>query len=112
MNTPIVHVIDDDAGVRQATARLLSAARFTVQTHQNGADFLAAAGRGSAGCIILDVRMPGGTGARSPHFLREFPPNAPNGPRSGAMAGVALHVLWLRADSELSPLHGVRICED
>jgi FixJ family two-component response regulator len=62
MNTPIVHVIDDDAGVRQATARLLSAARFSVQTYQDGADFLAAAGRGSAGCIILDVRMPGGTG--------------------------------------------------
>jgi FixJ family two-component response regulator len=59
MSTPIVHVIDDDDGIRRATARLLSAAGFTAQTHQNGTDFLATVACGSAGCIILDVRMPG-----------------------------------------------------
>jgi len=62
MSTPIVHVIDDVAGIRRATARLLSAAGFTAQTYQNGTEFLAAVACGSAGCIILDVRMPGGTG--------------------------------------------------
>jgi len=62
MNTPTVHVIDDDDGVRQATARLLSAAGFAVRTHRSGDDFLAAGGAGAAGCIILDVRMPGRTG--------------------------------------------------
>ena len=63
MTTPIVHVIDDDeAGIRQATARLLSAAGFTVRTYRNGDDFLADNRAGSAGCIILDVRMPGRTG--------------------------------------------------
>jgi FixJ family two-component response regulator len=62
MNAPIVHVVDDDEGIRQATSRLLSAAGFTVRAYRNGNDFLASIDRASAGCIILDVRMPGRTG--------------------------------------------------
>ena len=62
MNAPIVHIVDDDDAVRRAAARMLSAAGFTVQTYRNGDEFLTAVDRGSAGCIILDVRMPGLTG--------------------------------------------------
>ena len=62
MNAPIVHIVDDDEAIRRATARLLSATGFTVQTYRNGDEFLGARDRGSAGCIILDVRMPGRTG--------------------------------------------------
>jgi FixJ family two-component response regulator len=71
MSTPIVHVVDDDEGIRQATARLLWAAGFTVQTYRNGDDFLTATDRGSAGCIILDVRMPGRTGLELQAALAE-----------------------------------------
>jgi len=72
MNTAIVHVIDDDDGVRQATTRLLSAAGFAVRTHRSGDDFLAAVGDGSAGCIILDVRMPGRTGLDLQAAIAEY----------------------------------------
>jgi FixJ family two-component response regulator len=72
VNAPIVHVVDDDEGIRQATARLLSAAGFPVRTYRNGDDFLASIGRGSAGCIILDVCLPGRTGLELQSELAEL----------------------------------------
>lgn len=71
MNTPIVHIVDDDEAVRRATARLLSAAGLTVQTHRNGEEILTAVDRGSAGCIILDLRMPGLTGLELQSVIAE-----------------------------------------
>jgi FixJ family two-component response regulator len=60
--SPIVHVVDDDEAVRKATERLLSAAGFTVRTHGSADAFLSAFEADTAGCIVLDVRMPGPSG--------------------------------------------------
>src|SRR5262249_11141579 len=60
--SPIVHVVDDDEAVRKATERLLFAAGFTVRTYGSADAFLSAFEAGSAGCIVLDVRMPGQSG--------------------------------------------------
>jgi two-component system, LuxR family, response regulator FixJ len=59
---PTVHIVDDDEATRKATARLLSAAGFTVHTHASGQDLLADLSPDSPGCIVLDVRMPGLSG--------------------------------------------------
>lgn len=60
-NAPIMHVIDDDAAVRDSIAFLLSTAGLCVQTHESAVAFLAVKGR-HPGCIITDVRMPDMTG--------------------------------------------------
>jgi two-component system response regulator FixJ len=54
-----VHVIDDDAAVRRSLERLLDAAGFQVVSYESPAAFLEAASGLSAGCVLLDIRMPG-----------------------------------------------------
>jgi two-component system response regulator FixJ len=54
-----VHVIDDDAAVRRSLERLLDGAGFQVVSYESPAAFLEAASGLSAGCVLLDIRMPG-----------------------------------------------------
>ena len=56
--TGIVHLVDDDAGVRAGLSLLLSTMGFTVQAYAAPAEFLAAMPRAKPGCILLDLRMP------------------------------------------------------
>jgi two-component system response regulator FixJ len=56
--TPRVHVVDDDAAVRDSLALLLDAAGFAVRTYESAAALLAVAGELEAGCVLTDVRMP------------------------------------------------------
>lgn len=57
-----VYVVDDDAGVRQALNRLLSAAGFEVTTFSDGLDFLTCPRHAGPACLLLDQRMPQLTG--------------------------------------------------
>ena len=52
-----VHVVDDDAAVRDSLCVLLASAGFLVQTYDSAVAFLATAA-GLAGCVLTDVRMP------------------------------------------------------
>ncbi|MBA4094820.1 MAG: DNA-binding response regulator, partial [Candidatus Accumulibacter sp.] len=52
-------VVDDDGGVRDATALLLQTAGFDVSAYDSGEAFLGSASLHSAGCVLLDVRLPG-----------------------------------------------------
>ncbi len=58
MSTEVVHVIDDDAGVRQSLAFLLTASGFTVRVHESAVAFLAVLPEAREGCVITDIRMP------------------------------------------------------
>jgi two-component system, LuxR family, response regulator FixJ len=53
-----VHIVDDDAAVRRSLARLLDAAGFEPITYDSALAFLAAAPALTAGCALLDIRMP------------------------------------------------------
>jgi two-component system response regulator FixJ len=55
----VVHLIDDDDGVRQAVAFLLTTAGFAVRVYESAVAFLDALGSVQPGCIVTDVRMPG-----------------------------------------------------
>ena len=57
-----VFLIDDEAGVRQALASMLSTYDFAVEAFASADDFLAAYGAGDEGCVVADVRMPGMSG--------------------------------------------------
>ncbi|HEY3847187.1 MAG TPA: response regulator FixJ [Acetobacteraceae bacterium] len=56
----LVHVVDDDQGVRESLAFLLQSAGLTVRTYDSAAAFLAVAKGLTSGCVLTDVRMPGG----------------------------------------------------
>jgi len=55
----IIHVIDDDADVRQSLAFLLTTAGLSVRVHESADAFLKVLAEVQEGCIVTDVRMPG-----------------------------------------------------
>jgi two-component system response regulator FixJ len=55
----VVHVIDDDADVRQSLAFLLSTAGLAVRVHASAVAFLKVLPEVKDGCVVTDVRMPG-----------------------------------------------------
>jgi FixJ family two-component response regulator len=58
-----VHIVDDDASFRSATARLLVACGYAVETYESAEQLLARLPENpGAGCILLDIQMPGLTG--------------------------------------------------
>jgi two-component system response regulator FixJ len=54
-----VHVVDDDADVRRSLDRLLRSAAFEPVLYDTPLAVLSSVQNLSAGCILLDVRMPG-----------------------------------------------------
>ena len=71
MSAPIVHIVDDDEMTRKGTARLLGAAGFETRTYTGAPDLLASVDGNTAGCIVLDVRMPGQSGLELQVVLAE-----------------------------------------
>ena len=59
---PTVFIVDDDPGVRNSLRSLLSSLQLPVESFDSANAFLTAIGPERAGCIVLDVRMPGITG--------------------------------------------------
>jgi two-component system response regulator FixJ len=55
----VVHLIDDDEGVRQAVAFLLTSSGFAVRVYESAIAFLDALASVQPGCVVTDVRMPG-----------------------------------------------------
>jgi FixJ family two-component response regulator len=61
-STPVVHLVEDDESARVATARFLRAAGYVVRTYRSAADLLATVTGDTAGCVILDLRLPDANG--------------------------------------------------
>jgi len=62
MTEPKVHVVDDDAAMRDSVAFLLDSADIPCRTYESAQALLDALPSISAGCILTDVRMPGLSG--------------------------------------------------
>jgi two-component system response regulator DctR len=62
MNTPQAHLVDDDEAIRDALAWLLKSRDIPCTTYDCAEAFLAAWTPKLAGCVILDMRMPGMSG--------------------------------------------------
>lgn len=54
-----VYIVDDDAGMLESTQWLLESVGLRVEAYSDGRKFLDAVDARKAGCVILDVRMPG-----------------------------------------------------
>lgn len=59
---PTVFLVDDDHSMREALSQLLDNAGFEVKAYPGGAEFLADCDKDSAGCVLLDMSMPGMNG--------------------------------------------------
>ncbi len=73
----VVHVIDDDADVRQSLAFLLTAAGLTVRVHESALAFLDVLPGIKDGCVVTDVRMPGMDGLELQRRLRQHKTRLP-----------------------------------
>lgn len=60
--TPVVHVVDDEAAVRDAVAMLLGSVGLVCVQYGSALQFLAEYTPGTPGCLLLDVRLPGLSG--------------------------------------------------
>lgn len=59
----LVHVIDDEFAVRDSLDNLLQGAGYRVRTHDGARSFFEAFRPDNAGCVIVDMRMPGLSGS-------------------------------------------------
>ena len=53
----IVAIIDDDPGMRSATASLLSAFGYGTETFGSGEEFLNAAATSAVTCLVVDIKL-------------------------------------------------------
>lgn len=86
--TPIVYVVDDDPGARQAIVWMLESAGREVQAFDSGEEFLAAYRPERTGCLVLDLRLRGMTGLALQDEL--------------ARRGIALPVIMMTGYAEVS----------
>jgi len=59
---PVVYLIDDDESVREGIADLLRSVGHQVKSFGSAQEFLDGTRPDAAGCIVLDVRLPGPSG--------------------------------------------------
>jgi two-component system, LuxR family, response regulator FixJ len=69
---PTVFVVDDDQAMRSSLEWLIESIGMKVKTYDSADDFLSSYYPGRAGCLLLDVRMPGMSGLElQAHLARE-----------------------------------------
>lgn len=61
-SNPIVYVVDDDEPVRDSISMLLDTVGLEYESHADAQSFLDAYDQTRAGCLVLDIRMPGISG--------------------------------------------------
>lgn len=71
-NEPVIHVVDDDAAIRDSLAFLLDTATLASRTYDSAAALLAHAAHLEPGCIVTDVRMPDMSGLEMVRRLAEM----------------------------------------
>lgn len=64
-----VFVVDDDQAMRTSLQWLIESTGLSVQTYESADVFLASHYPGRAGCLLLDVRMPGMSGLELQGYL-------------------------------------------
>lgn len=68
---PLIHVIDDEDGVRRGARFFLTTSGYAVRTWPSGIAFLKEVRHVETGCILLDIRMPEMDGLEVQQHLNE-----------------------------------------
>ena len=53
-----IAIVDDDASVRKALGRLLSASSFDIKSFGSAGDFLKSLKTSTPDCLVVDLHMP------------------------------------------------------
>lgn len=72
MNNGVVHVIDDDAAMRDSLTFLLESAGLTSSSYESAGAFLNALPGIAPGCIVTDIRMPDMNGLELVRRLKQL----------------------------------------
>ncbi|MEZ5493877.1 MAG: response regulator FixJ [Pseudomonadales bacterium] len=67
-----VFVVDDDDAVRESLAFLLKSVGLKVESTASAQDFLKSYNPARAGCLVLDIRMPGMSGLELQEKLKQM----------------------------------------
>ena len=59
----VISIIDDDASVRQATARLVRSLGYRAEVYASAEEYLQSGHIRDSSCLITDLHMPGMSGA-------------------------------------------------
>ena len=73
----IVHVVDDNAAVRDAICWLVEQVGLEGRPYASAVDFLAQCDEHTRGCLVLDIRMPGMSGLELQDRLRTMEQQMP-----------------------------------
>lgn len=85
----LVHVVDDDPGLRRSLRFLLESVGWKVQLHASAEELLAIAAQPlQPSCVLLDIRMPAMSGLELQQVLRE--------------RGIALPILFMTGHADVS----------
>jgi len=68
---PTIFVVDDDQAMRQSLTWLIESVGMAVETFDSANAFLGSYYPGRAGCLLLDVRMPGMSGLDLQGYLNQ-----------------------------------------
>ena len=69
---PVVHIVDDDEGLRESLTFLLRTANLEVRSFESAKAFLDKLPHAMPGCVITDVRMPDMSGIELLRRLKEL----------------------------------------
>ena len=68
---PLIYVVDDDPGIRDATRRVLEHAGHVVEDYASCEDFLSSFRPGREACLLIDAYLPGMHGLELLQILRD-----------------------------------------
>ncbi|SEJ82048.1 two component transcriptional regulator, LuxR family [Sphingobium sp. AP50] len=60
--SPIVYIVDDDAGLREGLDALFRSVGYTTRQFGSATEFMESGAAKTAGCLVLDIRLPGLSG--------------------------------------------------
>ena len=63
MDIPVISIIDDDDFVREAVKDLVRSLGYAAAEHASAEDYLRSNEYGTSSCLIIDIQMPGMSGA-------------------------------------------------
>ncbi len=66
---PTVYVVDDDESIRTLWRWLMESNGIAVKTFATAADFIESYRNGGAGCLVLDLKLPGMSGLELQQYL-------------------------------------------
>jgi len=72
LNAATIYVVDDDDGMRRALSLLLNTVGYKTAAFASPKDFLDTFKPDAAGCLVLDIRMPGMSGLELQQHLNRM----------------------------------------